>query len=352
MRAFFSAFGRTAFDYRLAYFILVSHTALMSSLVWYLGVKPHLMTASTYLSWSFTALLNIAAFYMLWVVLRLLFQGHAHPTAALKTKMAELLLRNDRLAHATHSTIVFIALIVVFGSVKSTIPAIVPFAWDSALIRIDRAIFGGIDPYILTSKLFGSGVAIVALNVFYNLWVIMVTGAMVWVPWIGDHTLRIRFILTMLLAWFLGGNILAIWFSSAGPCYVGYLSGDQTFAPLLKLLADVREDTGMVWALNAQEILWASYAQGEGIISGISALPSMHVAFAVIVACVAWRFGGARRWAAIAFALAIFIGSIQLAWHYAVDGIVGGALALLFWKASAILATWSLTRPEMTAEAV
>lgn len=352
MRAFFSAFGRTAFDYRFAYFISISHVALMSCLVWYCDAKPHFRTATTYLSWSFTALLNIAVFYMLWIVFRLFRDGHEHPTAALKERMADLLLRNDRLAHATHSTILFLALIVIFGSVKSTIPAISPFAWDEILIRLDRAIFAGVDPYVVTSAIFGNAYGITCLNFVYNLWLAIFIISMIWAPWIGDHTLRLRYMLTALLTWFIGGNVMALYFSSAGPCFVHLLNGDQTFVPLMDMLKDIDAETGTVWALFAQNVLWASYSVEEGAISGISAMPSMHVAVSVIIACVAWQFGGVRRWLGVAFAACIFTGSIQLGWHYASDGIIGGALALLFWKASAILASWSLTRPEMTAEAV
>jgi hypothetical protein len=46
-------------------------------------------------------------------------------------------------------------MIFVFGTVKSTIPAIVPFSWDETLIRLDRSLFGGMDPYVLTSKFSG-----------------------------------------------------------------------------------------------------------------------------------------------------------------------------------------------------
>ncbi|CAN7540301.1 phosphatase PAP2 family protein [Pararhizobium sp. LjRoot255] len=351
MRVFFSAFGRTAFDYRFAYFILISHSALMSGLVWYFDAKPHFRTATTYLSWSFTALFNIAIFNMLWIVFRLFREGHEHPTAALKQKMAYLLLRNDRLAHATHSTLIFLALIVVFGSVKSTIPAITPFVWDETLIRLDRVIFAGVDPYVVTSAIFGNAYGITYLNFVYNLWLAIFIISMIWAPWIGNHTLRLRYMLTALLTWFVGGNVMALCFSSAGPCFIYLLNGDQTFVPLMDMLKGIDAETGTAWALFAQNVLWTSYSVEEGAISGISAMPSMHVAEAVVLACVAWQFGGIRRWLGVAFAATIFIGSIQLGWHYASDGILGGSLALMFWKSSAVLAAWSLDRPEMTAEA-
>ncbi|WP_245314645.1 phosphatase PAP2 family protein [Sinorhizobium alkalisoli] len=341
-RAIFSAMGRTTADYRYAYLILIVHTATMGGLTWYLGVDPHYTTGTAYLRWSLVTIANLAFFYMLWLVLRMLLQGNEHPTRALKERMGQVLLANDRLAHAIHSTCIFVALIVVFANVKSTIPAISPFSWDETLIHLDRALFAGLDPYKVTGLVFGNIYGIVGLNFVYNLWLVIFVASMLWAPWTGNHTLRLRYILTALLTWFVGGNILAICFSSAGPCFVGLVTGDNTFEPLMKLLKEVDTETGMVWALIAQDMLWDAYSLNDGDISGISAMPSMHVAVSVVVACLAWEIGGIWRWLGAAFSGCIFIGSVQLGWHYASDGIVGGILALLFWKASGYLAPWSL----------
>jgi hypothetical protein len=170
-------------------------------------------------------------------------------------------------------------MIFVFGTVKSTIPAIVPFSWDETLIRLDRSLFGGMDPYVLTSKVFGNAYALVALNIVYQLWMVIFTASMVVVPWIRNHALRLRYILTSLLTWFVGGNILPLLFWSSGPCFVGPLYGDGTYAPLMTLLRDVDAETGMVWALIGQNILWEAYTRDVGAISGISAMPSLHVAW-------------------------------------------------------------------------
>jgi len=294
----------------------------------------------------------MASLYMLWTVLKMLARREEHPTAALKAHMEKVLLGNDRLAHATHSTAIFVAMIFVFSTVKSTIPAIVPFSWDESLIRLDRALFGGVDPYVLTSKVFGNPYALVALNFVYNLWMVVFTVSMIVVPWIGNQELRLRYILTTLLTWFVGGNILALLLSSSGPCFVALLYGDDTYAPLMALLRNVDSDTGMVWALIAQDILWEAYTRDVGAISGISAMPSLHVAVAVIIACVAWQRGSVCRRIGLAYAVTIYIGSIQLGWHYATDGIIGAGIALLFWKASAYLTDWSLSRRLEPAEAV
>lgn len=352
MTMLLSSFSRTAADYRLAYTILLAHAAAMASLVGYLGVAPHFQTASRYADWSFSAITSMASPYSLRTVIKMLARREEHPTAALKAHMEKVLLGNDRLAHATHSTAIFVAMIFVISTVKSTIPAIVPFSWDESLIQLARALFGGVDPHVLTSKVFGNVYPLVALNFVYNLWMVNFTLLMIVVAWIGNHELRLRYILTTLLTWFVGGNILALPLSSSGPCFVELLYRDDTYAPLMALLRNVDADTGMVGALIAQDILWEAYTGDGGAVSGISAMPSLHVAVAVIIACVTWQRGGVCRKIGLAYAVTIYIGSIQLGWHYATDGIIGGGIALLFWKASDYLTDWPLSRRLEAAEAV
>ncbi|AUX77589.1 phosphatase PAP2 family protein [Sinorhizobium fredii] len=342
MRAFLSAMGRTKADYRLAHLILLLHISSMCGLVWYLGVEPYYRTGKFYLQLSFMAMLVYVMCYMLWTVVRFLIERREQPTAALIKHMRDVLVRDDRYAHALHSMAIFIGMITVFATIKSTIPAINPFSWDPVFIEIDRAIFGGVDPYILTSALFGNAYAIIVINFFYNLWLILVACALVWAAWTSNHFLRLRFMFSALLGWLVAGNILAITFSSVGPCFVEPLTGDNTYAPLMQLLEHVNLETQMVWALTAQKGLWVAYTSEIGAISGISAMPSLHVVFAVTIACVTWGMGRLRRWAGTGFAVIIGIGSVQLGWHYACDGIVGVALALLFWKVSGYLASWSL----------
>ena len=79
--------------------------------------------------------------------------------------------------------------------------------------------------------------------------------------------------------------------------------------------------------------LWEAF-EGNYIefATGISAMPSIHVATSV-----GWAFA-VNRWGAWAYPVVIFIGSIQTGWHYALDGIVAAiGAALLFAFARAIL---------------
>jgi membrane-associated phospholipid phosphatase len=69
--------------------------------------------------------------------------------------------------------------------------------------------------------------------------------------------------------------------------------------------------------------------------SGISAMPSMHIATATIFVLAARR----TAWLvpAVTFWAMTFIGSVYLGYHYAVDAPVAAVVAALCWAASARL---------------
>jgi membrane-associated phospholipid phosphatase len=82
-------------------------------------------------------------------------------------------------------------------------------------------------------------------------------------------------------------------------------------------------------------MLWRSYAsQRELFGGGISAMPSMHVAMSVLMACGGWQLGRKPGWLLTIFAVLIWIGSVHLGWHYALDGVVALGLTLAIWKFS------------------
>jgi PAP2 superfamily len=67
----------------------------------------------------------------------------------------------------------------------------------------------------------------------------------------------------------------------------------------------------------------------------------MHVGTSVVFVCLGFASG--QRWLAwllSAFAGFIMIGSVHLGWHYAIDGYLGAAIALLSWWFSGKLVDW------------
>ena len=100
-----------------------------------------------------------------------------------------------------------------------------------------------------------------------------------------------------------------------------------------------------IWAVGTQDMLWESYVSSQGTISGISAMPSMHVGTSVIFFLCA-RASGIRwlTWFTGIFAVMVMLGSVLLAWHYAVDGYFAWGLTLVLWWAAGRMARrWEAT---------
>lgn len=271
----------------------------------------------------------------LWTVINYIIVGEERPTLALLRYYWSKLSDGIFVAHFIMTTFVFVSSIFIFVNIKSSIPDIVPFWADPYFIAFDRFLFFGNMPHEFFGFLFGSDTAIVVLNFIYNIWLISVVLLMFFIALTSDNELRLHILHASVISWFIAGNWMAVIFSSVGPVFYEEFFGDNLiYAPLMENLEAINVRTGMVWALNAQRGLLLAYSHPESPISGISAMPSMHVLFAFIIAFAAMKVG---RFAAVAgylFAILIFIGSVVLGWHYAVDGIAGVLAAIAFWKIS------------------
>jgi hypothetical protein len=222
---------------------------------------------------------------------------------------------------------------------KPAIPDINPFSWDLALAEIDRALHLGLDPWRLLQPLLGHAMITAVINFAYCFWFLALFTSDYWFAFQRDYTqLRIRFFLATTMVWWIGGGLMAVYFSSAGPAYYSLIGlSPDPFAPLMAYLRDVDSFLPM-WALDAQSLLWNTYTAPDARFLGISAFPSMHNAVAVVIALAGFRIHRGLGWALSAYALLILLGSIHLGWHYAVDSYAAIGLALLAWWISGSLA--------------
>ena len=102
-----------------------------------------------------------------------------------------------------------------------------------------------------------------------------------------------------------------------------------------------------VWALSVQEMLIDGY-MNDGPVKGISAMPSMHVASTVMMTLYAFSVSRIWGWVMTAFTAVILVGSVQLGWHYAIDGYVSIVVALgCYWVARKVVT--ALSRAEEAA---
>lgn len=220
-----------------------------------------------------------------------------------------------------------------FSSLKILIPVVVPFYLDETFMQLDRILHGGVHPWVLLHPILATPFISSALNFSYNIWFFVLFGIIFWQAFSQkNYALRLQFFYTFLSLWIFLGIIAATALSSAGPVYYGRITGlEDPYAPLMAYLHQANE-TFPIWALEVQGMLYDSYKLGADVAGkGISAMPSLHVAITVLYALLGWRV---NRWLGIlftAFAFFIFISSIHLGWHYAVDGYVSVVLTCLIW---------------------
>lgn len=250
-------------------------------------------------------------------------RGEAHPTARLR-----MLGRSHRwriLTFFLGFQIVGVSM-AAFTSLKSMLTYASPFWADPLFADLDRSMFGD-DPWRITHALLGPATPVI--DQMYGLWIPIKAAMMLALLAAPPSRLKAQAMISQAAMWALMGIVLAYAFSSAGPIFYDRITNEGRFA-------DLHIGSELV-AGRVSEYLWVELASGHiAFGSGISAMPSMHVAIAVWAAYILARFGrlpAAIGWLYIAM---IFVGSVHLGWHYAVDGIVSGIGAVLVWKATGL----------------
>ena len=236
---------------------------------------------------------------------------------------------------------VCIVLLPYFSKMKAAIPLFNDYTWDATFIAWDRAIFFGRDAWELMQPVLGYPVVTAFLALLYQVWFLLLYIGVLWFAYGRmDESVRRRFFLSYVLSWTLVGGALATMLASVGPCFVGPLLGDRTFDAQMAYLNAANEQVP-VMTLKVQGMLLDWFHQdANGLGSGITAMPSMHVAVAFLF-WLAIRHAApqAAGWFGL-FCGLIWIGSVHLAYHYAVDGLVSVIAVAAIWRASAFVIAW------------
>lgn len=218
-----------------------------------------------------------------------------------------------------------------FSFLKDNITLMKPFSWDPTFAYLDRVIHFNRDPYELLMPILGTPLMTTMINAVYHLW-FFVLFFILFVASVDIENIKNRntFLVAFFLCFAVGGNLLATLLSSAGPVYYSTFGYGNDFQALLSRLYQFA-DVSPVWALNVQEMLIDGH-QNDGAVKGISAMPSMHVASSVLMALYAFTWRRWAGWLLAGFAFLIMLGSVHLAWHYAIDGYVGALVAWVCWQ--------------------
>lgn len=339
-------FGKHKSAYVLL-FVLLALTIGVASVVGAKSLESLISTQKLHVTFLFVSVPFLAWIGL--ITLRLMKRGVDRPLP--------FLMRMVRRHHQwiMRTALVLVALIPAMravSSIKAAIPRTIPFYADPYIADAERFIFG-VDAWRLTHAIFGP-LGTLVIDRIYLLWFPALSVLMAWLMASRDRTFQIRGLLTVLLCWLLLGSLLATFMASVGPVYYEEFYGDDRFAPLLATLR-AYDAIYSVKMLRISEFLLEAYHTGV-FGSGISAMPSMHVSIAMILALVTHdRF--AWRWPTIiasAFLVATFVGSIHLAWHYASDGLVSIIGTVLIWRAVgrlvAFFAEWDESRHRLNSQ--
>jgi len=202
------------------------------------------------------------------------------------------------------------------GWAKSMMPLIVDFRADAPLANLDLAIFGQ-DPW----RLFRSDWLMPIYGYAYLLWfpVTFVTLGFIAFSRRDLRPAVVAFLATLVVCGTMGQYLLP----SAGPIFFERMGFGPRFAELVS--------TNHFSFNRVSDYLWLHYQSRDAAIgTGISAMPSVHVALATWTACAAFRLWRPLAIPAGVYALGIWAASIASGWHYATDGLAGAILAIVF----------------------
>jgi hypothetical protein len=215
-----------------------------------------------------------------------------------------------------------------FAAWKTTIG---PYTWDARLSYVDLAIHRTAPHRLLPH----TPAAIRTMISVYFTWNYLLAGVILWQSWGGTRATRTRFWTAFLLMWILLGIGLAHLTPSAGPVFYARVTGTPgLYADLLANLAAADARYGLPFN-EVHAYLWNAVQRREVVVGGgISAFPSLHIAFPALAAAAAWSVS---RWLSLAlglYTLVLLVCAVSLGWHYAVDGYASLLLVPALWWAS------------------
>jgi hypothetical protein len=257
--------------------------------------------------------------------------------------------QRDRFASWLWPPLLFGTLMASFNAFKQLVLPAAGFRFDPLLTNMDRHLFLGHDPWRVVHALFPTASEARLIDAAYHAWFAPMAIGVIACAWLPSSTYRLRtqYLLSYTAIWVGIGSVLAFLLPSAGPCFYEHFVGPNPgFAELARRLYAAQTATGSQFtSLAIQSELLSHYGSQSLIVgAGISAMPSVHNALSVLFALAAFKVNRIAGWVAASYAFLIWLGSIYLGWHYAVDGLAAALLTFAIWPLAGIAAD-RLARP-------
>jgi len=220
-----------------------------------------------------------------------------------------------------------------FTTFKVNIPDVVPFYADPAFATLDEWIHGR-DPWVYLHAIDPGWFSALTEFVYMTLWFFQWFAVALFAAFNWHDRRSRRYLWALAATIIVVGTLLATAFASVGPIFYGDFLESDRFAGLIGLL-DQKDSLVPVYS----GYLLENFRNGTPALgTGISAMPSVHVAVATLNALYLSGFG---RWQAVVgwtFALLILLGSVYTGWHYALDGYLSILVVGVIWQRTRFLA--------------
>ncbi|MBU2994653.1 phosphatase PAP2 family protein [Octadecabacter sp. 1_MG-2023] len=227
-----------------------------------------------------------------------------------------------------------------FTLMKTSLPFIAPFYADVALAEWDKALHGGVDPYVIVHALAEQLPMDLLIPFYLHVWVWPAICLPILIAAFDRDKDRVaRTLILYGAAWVLIGNVMALAGMSAGPVFYDRIYETDRFAELTAAIAQtpqIRDYFGPI-----QDFLWSAYTtQDQSIGFGISAFPSVHLSMAMVTAVYLWDRSRLLGLIGVGFVAVILFLSVYSGYHYALDGyvsiaVIGGLWVFLRRRAAA-----------------
>ncbi|WP_114950966.1 phosphatase PAP2 family protein [Sphingosinicella terrae] len=289
---------------------------------------------------SFAAMIAIGA-VICFALLELARAGigsrwQASPAAAVRAALAKRW-REDRLFSLAWPVALFLLLLPAFNAYKQRILPAAGFHFDPQLAALDRALLGT-DPGAWLHAAIGSPGVTFFFDAIYHSWFMPTTLGLCFVGLCAGTRTRGQYMLAYAAVWILLGAVCAFLVPAAGPAFYEVLVDPAGAAPFRSVQSGLEAAGGgqvYLTSLGNQAYLLQNLDSPVLVVgAGISAVPSVHNAIAALFALASFRAHRGLGVAMTFYAALIWIGSVYLNWHYAVDGAAGIAGAVLIWIAS------------------